>query len=496
VVANVLAALAAGLLLVLIHPGFNLAIAAPFAASPLIWAVAREWRPRHRFLLGYIAGFVFWGGICYWIHFVMSVHGGLGPWLGALVFVLFCSIKALHLALFAVGAGVLIHRPYAALAIPALWVIIERVPDPFGFMWLPLGNAGVNMGLPMRLAPVVGVYGLSFVFATMATCAVLALLRRPRRELAPLALLGLVLLLPALPGAEGGAEVAVAVQPNIPENDRWTEAMVERMNRSFEYLSLQPSLRAGAPRPRLVLWPEVPAPVYYYEDPQLRELVAQVSRLSGAHVLIGSVAYNEAKAPLNVAVMVGPDGQAVGRYDKMFLVPFGEYVPFPFGPLITKVTNEIGDFVPGERVVTFRTGDEVVGAFICYESAFPHLVRRFAAEGSTVLANLSNDGYFGGSAARAQHLNLVRMRAAENRRWILRATNDGVTAAIDPAGRVVQVLPEMKETSGRLRFSYESTSTAYTRFGDWFAWCCGLGALVALVASQVPHYRPEGKRPG
>ncbi len=125
----------------------------------------------------------------------------------------------------------------------------------------------------------------------------------------------------------------------------------------------------------------------------------------------------------------------VERYDKIKLVPFGEFVPDIFG-WVNRITKEAGDFAPGERVVEFPVNGHRIGAFICYESAFPDLVRQFASDGAEVLVNLSNDGYFGHSAAREQHLELVRMRAAENRRWILRATNDGITATIDPAGRV------------------------------------------------------------
>jgi apolipoprotein N-acyltransferase len=261
--------------------------------------------------------------------------------------------------------------------------------------------------------------------------------------------------------------------------------MVVKLNQSLEYLSLKAALES---KPNLILWPEMPAPIYYDEDPPLRERVARIARLTGAHVLMGTVAHNERKAPLNAALMVAPDGRALGRYDKMFLVPFGEYIPVPFGGLATKITNEIGDFVPGERIVVFKAGTDSVGAFICYESAFPHLVRRFAGEGASVLANLSNDGYFGQTAAREQHLHLVRMRAAENRRWILRSTNDGITAVLDPAGRIAQRFEPFRPDSFILRYSPIQETTPYTRYGDWFAWTCAAGAVVALIASQFPNF--------
>jgi apolipoprotein N-acyltransferase len=281
----------------------------------------------------------------------------------------------------------------------------------------------------------------------------------------------------------------VSVQPNIPERDDWTQQLARATQQQMEYLSLQSALSVAEPRAPLILWPEVPAPVYYLEDTPFRDRVNSMARLTGAHVLIGTVAHNEHGAPMNAALMISPAGEPIGRYDKMFPVPFGEYIPFPFKGLVAKVTNEVGDFQPGTRVVLFDAGKLRVGAFICYESAFPDLVRRFVAGGAAVLANLSNDGYFGGSAARSQHLTLVRMRAAENRRWILRSTNDGITASIDPAGRVVKTLPEFQPVSGRLPFTAKTDLTFYSRFGDVFAWCCSGIAAILLVLTQVPSYR-------
>src|SRR5262249_38130949 len=173
----------------------------------------------------------------------------------------------------------------------------------------------------------------------------------------------------------------------------------------------------------------------------------------------------------------------VDRYDKIHLVPFGEYVPAPFR-FFNKITKEVGDFAPGARVVTAPLGDRRIGSFICYESAFPSLVRQFVRNGAEALFNLSNDGYFGRSvSAREQHLLVVRMRAAENRRWIVRATNDGITASVDPAGRVVQRVPEFVEKAEGLRYSYRKEQTFYTRRGDWFGWSCVVVGLAAVAVA-------------
>jgi apolipoprotein N-acyltransferase len=206
--------------------------------------------------------------------------------------------------------------------------------------------------------------------------------------------------------------------------------------------------------------------------------------------LFGTVGETGHREPLNSAVMLNPNGDLIDRYDKINLVPFGEYVPKFFG-FVNRITQEAGDFVPGNRIVVFPENDHRLGVFICYESVFPHEVRQFVRQAADLLVNLSNDGYFGHSAAREQHLEIARMRAAENRRWLIRSTNDGITATIDPAGRITQRLPMYQEAVARINYGYESSTTFYTEHGDWFAWGCWLGAAAALFCSQIPHYTPR-----
>ena len=479
-------------LLVLLYPRFQFAWLAPVALTPLLVAIAREPKPSRRLLMGEAAGFVYWFGVCYWIQFVLEEHGGMGSAGSWLVFFLFCIAKAVHLGVFAWLAGPLLGRWYAAPLVAALWTGIERTHAPLGFAWLALGNAGVNMGLPMRLAPIIGVYGLSFVFALMAACVALAVLRRPRHHLLWVLLLPLLYLLPGLPEAGAGRESAVALQPNISMNAAWSEEGRKTLYTRLAYRTLRSALAAGEPPPALMIWPESPGPFYYPADPVFRAEVANLARLAGAPFLFGAVAHSPAGAPLNAAQMLGPDGSETDRYDKMFLVPFGEFVPAPFG-FVNRITKEAGDFEPGTRLVVFPAGARRLGVFICYESAFPHLVRQFALSGAGLLVNISNDGYFGPSAARLQHLSLARMRAAENRRWLLRPTNDGVTAAIDPAGRVRESFPPFRETAGRLPFNWVTAQTPYTRYGDWFAWSC---LVAGVAAGAAPFLLPRLRRAG
>src|SRR6266852_3398914 len=199
----------------LISPTFGFPWLAPMALTPLLVALAREPRPLWRFLLGEFAGIIYWFGICYWIQFVLEVHGGMGRWGGWGTFLLFAVLKGLHLAVFSALAGFLMPKMWAVPTTAALWAGLERTNGPLGFAWLDLGNAGIDMPVAMRLAPITGVYGLSFVFAMLGCGVALIALRRPRRELSWLLPLPLLLILPATPRPAVPTQRALVVQPNI-----------------------------------------------------------------------------------------------------------------------------------------------------------------------------------------------------------------------------------------------------------------------------------------
>ena len=489
-----LLAVVTGLLLVLLFPRFNLTFLAPFALAPLLFAVAREARPWRRFFLGWACGIVFWFGVCYWIQFVLSVHGGLGDPLGWAVFMLFCLAKGLHMAVFALLAGILMRRWWAMPAVAALWVAIEVTHGPLGFAWLALGNAGIDMGVPLRLAPIAGVYGLSFLFALMAVAIALVGLRRSRMELLWLAALPFLTFFTPMPEGRRGKEAALLVQPNISETEKWTDESVARLEELQVTQSMRGVMMGGQHPPRIVVWPEEPAPLYYYQDKEFHDVVNRLAQSANIYILFGTVARAASGAPLNSAVLVSPQGKEVSRYDKVNLVPFGEFVPWPLGKIANTISSEAGDFEAGKRVVVSPMDSHYIATFICYESVFPNFVRRFVRDGADALFTISNDGWFGKSAARDQHLEIVRMRAAENRRWILRAANDGVTATIDPAGRVLARLPYFEAAALATNFNFISEQTVYTRFGDWFPLLCAMGACAGLLAEWLTR-RPEVRTP-
>ena len=477
-----------GLLLFALFPPLNWQFLAPLAPIPLLYTLGRMVLGRSdnhvpfwlSALGGWIAGTLQWGLMCCWIRDTLAIYGGLEGPLSWLALVLFALVKGLHLAVFAALAAGLLRKTWGGLAIAALWAGIERTHGPLGFTWLLAGNAGSDMSLPLRLAPWTGVYGLSFVFVLLACACTFVALRRSRRHLLyALPLVGLWLLPPVKLAQPPSAE-AVSLQTVLRDDLPVTQEENLLKVRQLSFLTLQSAMDPNRATPQLMLWPEAPAPFYYYEDSEFRDQMNTTARLGGVPLIFGGVARTPAGRPLNSAFELDGEGRLTGRYDKRYLVPFGEFVPPLFG-WIDKVSKEAGDFERGTRLVNFVAGGHSIGPFICYEAAFPHLVREVTNNGAQLLVNISNDGYFGRSAARGQHLLLARMRAVENHRWLLRATNDGITVSIDPAGRIWDRFPEQTRMAGRLRFGWEREQTGYTRHGDWFAWGCLLLGLAAAL---------------
>jgi len=491
VILNWILALASSALLVLLFPRFGFVWLAPVALTPLVIACAREPRWRWRFGLGYTTGAGYWFGTCNWIQWTLAHHAGVSPAMAWFLFALFCLAKAVQMGVFAALAGVLMRCALALPAVAALWAAIEWTHSYTGFEWLNLGNAGSDMSIPLRLAPLTGVWGLSFAFALTSAAIASIVLRRPRVQILWLLLLPALVFLPEAPNAERGNVSAILLQPNIDDETAWTPDLVNQTEQQLMILSMSPALSHDRDVD-LIVWPEMPAP---FEDTDVTFVgrVASVAKMSHAAVLSGVVARAPNGAPLNSALLMGSNGVAISRYDKVNLVPFGEFVPWPFGMLTKKVSTEAGDFEAGRKVIVSSiggaTGNHKIGAFICYESVFPSYIRKFAASGAEALFNISNDSWFGKSPARYQHLLIVRMRAAENARWILRATDNGITTVIDPAGRVVRSTQEYAELAARFQYKYRQGQTFYTRYGDWFVGLCAVFAAGVLMSAGSPGRR-------
>ena len=218
--------------------------------------------------------------------------------------------------------------------------------------------------------------------------------------------------------------------------------------------------------------------------------MSNLAHAADAPVISSSIGIDEGsdatRTYYNSAAFIAPDGSMAGRYDKMHLVPFGEYTPYKrLFFFAGNLLQDVGIFEPGTKRLVFHTGGHTYGTFICYESIFGDEIRQFENLGADVLVNISDDGWYGDTSAAWEHLNMVRMRAIENHRWVLRATNTGVTASIDPDGRVVVSAPRHIRTSLRATFDYEQDVTFYAAHGDLFAYLCALITALGLASSMV-----------
>lgn len=483
-----------GLLRILVFPTFSIYYLAAVALVPLLVLAAKVESSKRRFLAGWSAGAIYWGGACYWIYDVMHDYAYLAAPAAAAIYVAFALAKGLHLAVFATLAGTLMKRSWAIPAVAALWTAIEGTHQYLGFTWLHLGNAAAAMSVPARLAPLTGVYGLSFVLGMLNVAVAGVVLRKPRRDLAWLTPLALLVFLPALPEGETGDRVVRLIQPAIhPDRviDGWDRNESDAHLRRMFQLSTADGDRlmdaAPAEKPDLLVWPEYSAPLYYFDLPHHRSVVEAVARAADAHFIFNTLAFQEidgVRRPLNTAVTLDPRGVQISRYAKMNLVPFGEFVPWPFSLIIDKVTLAAGDFLPGREYAVARVDGQGVGTYICYENVFADAVRRFVLNGATVLVNISNDSWYGRTSARYQHLLIARMRAIENQRYILRATADGVTTVINRAGQIQPPPPSFREGVLDGRFEFHEELTLFTRWGQWFWLLCGAGALVGVLLSR------------
>lgn len=499
------------MLLVSCFPRLDWSLLVWVACLPLLAAVVSERNLARAFFLAYLTGAIFLAGSCYWFVGVVERYGGLSPSLAAGVLVLFVIVFSVFFGVFGM-VDAWVARLSLAMALvlsPFLWISLElaRTYLITGFPWNLLGYAVQATGL-RQLATVTAVYGLSFL--AVGTSAWLAwVLLEPGRPWARLALVIWCVLLTVAnwistpPASTPGSNVAYLVQPDVPLEEAALEQWAPWRNRaplerlvemSVVAADREPSGNSTTPgvgraghspiAPPLVIWAENPAPFYFNRDPAFRGAVEEMARQTRTYVVVNTVSFSgqDSAMPRNSAIVLDPDGRVVLQYDKIHLVPFGEYVPrWAFPGKVGKITAEVGDYVPGSSYRVAQTAEGSIGVFICYEAIFPQLVRRLVPSGPGVLVNISNDAWYGDSSAAYQHLEMARLRAIESRRFLLRATNDGITAVIDPYGRVVEQLPHHRPMVLPGHFNYLRERTFYTAHGDVFAWLCVAVAVGIVV---------------
>ena len=453
--------------------------------------------------LGYGCGVVWYLGNCWWIYQTMYLYGGMEKPVAFVILILFSLYLGLYHGLFAVlvvaARRTRLGVSGALWLAPFLWVAVELARGRVtGFPWDLLGYAQVDNLLVTRLAPVTGVMGISLLLAGVSSAIAIGVMRRKRKGWVWSGVaVSLALTLQIGGSKHWGAEeparaehYAVMVQENLSvgaERKGMRALMPAEELPLFAQLSLRPvsPMASDESKPDVVIWPEAPAD-FQSNDPNFRAALGGLAKDVDAPLIVGSLGVDVDRSVAkgyhlyDSAALFGRDGSYAGRYDKIHLVPWGEYVPYKqFFSFAQKLTAGSGDMDQGSSRSVFRTGGRTYGVFVCYESIFGDEVREFVEHGAEVLVNISDDGWYGDTGAPWQHLNMARMRAIENHRWVLRATNTGVTTSIDPWGRYTET-PRHVRVAYELPFGFETGTTFYTRHGDWLGWVCvlvGLGGL-------------------
>lgn len=502
---RILLSLASGVLFALAFPSFHLPLLAWIAIAVLIIA-SLEGGLGEAILRGLLFGVAFYLLSTPWIYTVMRQYGPLPPWEAAGVMGLMILAASPYFLAFTTCVTWIAGRDkgLAVMASPFLWVALElvraRMPD-IGFPWNLLGYAAAGNLALVQLTSVTGIYGLSFVVAAYNALAVWFVaclagwMKRPKMlRRAPGALLaGLTLAVvsvawigPRFVPAAHPSAVAHLVQTDLPQSMEYP-ANWEALHAGDMSQLDRISIEAGQKDHGLLVWPEVPAP-FSLSDAGFAGRAREIARESGSDFLLGVVGWEPGKdgrlGAYNSAAMLDAQGREAFLYDKIHLVPFSEYVPWrDFFWFAKNLTGLAGDFRSGTRYAVGQLPGGHFSTFICYEAVFPQEVRRFVLEGANLLINLSNDGWFGRSAAPAQHLEMAGVRAVEFRRWLLRDTNNGYTVSVDPYGRIAaRMAPDIR---GELDapYAFRSNMTVYARWGDWLPeLCVAISAICLLLA--------------
>ena len=505
------AALAAlsGLLLAAGFPSINLHFVAWTALVPLFLALKGQ-SIKNGAWLGGLTGILYYIGTVHWVTNSVHFYGGIPIVPASLITLLLCAYLAVYPALFGAAAVHLKNtRPHLFfVAAPALWTALElaRTYVFSGFPWALLGYTQYSALPVIQAADITGVYGVSFLIVLVNVAAAEFIMNRKNYVPVAAALLVLSLTLGYgfvklhAPAQTGGIAVSV-VQGNIEQDKKWDPAYQSEVLGTYKRLTTE----AMAQHPDLVIWPETATPFYFNggsagERTLTADLVAFVKQ-NHTPLLFGSPTYevksNRHIIGRNSAFLLSGDGRLEATYHKMHLVPFGEYVPLKKVLFfVEKMVQAIGDFQGGDEytVMTVPYGEPnnrketKLSTVICYEIIFPDLVRRFVKDGASVLTTITNDAWFGRTAAPYQHFSMAVFRAVENHVPVARAANTGISGFIDAQGRVLETSAIFTEAELTRTLAPGTGKTFYTLYGDVFSYACVLFTMIMLA--KIPKKLP------
>jgi apolipoprotein N-acyltransferase len=520
---DIILSILSGVLLVLIFPRFNIEPLAWVAMVPLLTAI-REKSAIHSLLLGWITGGVYFFGLLRWVVNAVSNYGNLSLPLSYLLLMLMVITLGFYIAIFTLLLNSISIRIKSDLirwlSPPLIWTSIELVRERIpliGFPWGSLGYSQFKIPSIVQFADITGVYGISFLIVLINSTIYLIIEDKwlesrvmdsqVKRRISPYRIIipSLIILIlcvsyglwkinihksmpsiPSMPSPTTSVRVGL-IQGNIEQGEKWVHSYQEKTFNIYKDMTLAAS-RNGMD---MIIWPETAAPFYFQRDRRYQQEIFDITKEGGSYLLFGSLSdkyYSDRVHMFNSAFLVSPDSIILGKYDKIHLVPFGEYVPFHiFLPFVDKmVEGGRGDFEEGDDYTVMTIPGGRFGVLICYEVIFPDLVRRFVKNGAQFMVNITNDAWYGRSAAPYQHISMVTFRAIENRVPIVRAANTGISGIIDPTGRIVEETDIFVRTSIYGNISPKVTGdTFFTTYGDIFAYICLFMTMVLLLGERV-----------
>ena len=506
---NILFAILSGALLILSFPKYGWGFVAWFAFIPLLFALHRVTSIRQALLLGFITGVVGYTGIIYWIVYVVVNYGYLPVYLGIIIMLLLACYLSVYLAIFAAGIVYFRWKIPLYLTGPVLWICLEYCKSQLftGFPWENLGYSQyLNLYL-IQFADILGVFGLSFLIILVNVSLFEIITKRSKREYIIAAVVSLILISAYIYGifrvnninkllqneSTPSMEVSL-IQGNIDQSIKWNQNFQKETLNIYEDISLKNIPADGG----LIVWPETAIPFNFQDENDLRNQIKNLSIKTKSNFIFGSMSYFRRSHHVdfyNSAYLLSPEGEVQGRYDKVHLVPYGEYVPlrnvFPF---INGLTAGIGDFSRGNGYIPLSLAERKIGVLICYEGILSYAARMYKKESAELLVNITNDAWFGSTSAPYQHISMTIFRAVETRLYLVRAANTGISAIIDPRGQIVAKTNIFQKDSLKGKVKFLNIPTFYAEHGDILVGVCLMLTILCLLWSWKGRVRNAGRK--
>ena len=500
-------------MLILSFAPFNLGFLSFIAFVPLL-KVLKDNSLKGSFLKGFLFGFLFFLGTIYWVVNSMHNYGGMDIFSSSLAMVLLVVYMALFPALFALMANYFYldgkNVLKASFAAATFWVVVEflRLWLFTGFPWVMVGYSLAPYKVLIQAADIGGVWLISFVIMFVNYAVYRFLFVDSSKEfltassvaaIAPVLLLyfyGTFVINNFSENKQDGKYKALVVQGNIEQSMKWQGDYKDDSVKKYRELTLEVIKEKGPVD--LILWPETAMPLYLIEKNSLTDFAKGTAIAANSDILTGAPHYeiNEEGTVdyYNSAFLVGIDGEIKSRYDKTHLVPFGEYIPLRFiFTKLNKIVEGMGDFSSGDSFAPLNNVRAPMGVAICFEAIFPNHSRKFVNNGALMLANITNDGWFGKSSAPYQHLDMTMFRAVENKRPLLRAANTGISAIIDPLGNIIVKSELFVDDALYGEFYLNEKKTIYTIIGDMLPYTCMVFTFGYFVYTIIIRRRKSGE---